>query len=266
MYKVMRFIPAMILAGAVFVSCGARAQEEACDPQIWESIEAKALLEAHYENVVNESQIFKPDSVFEYSCFDMYVVYTGAVVGPVFSENQSWGPVPGHDPQSLDNALYASVLESLVTYLAQNFDHTFLGGRDESGITNDGSCQVMYEVWNAAKCRNFLQDDSDAFFSFDELSSVEEIRLLPERCDNAPDWEDMIEIAYDDPPWWQEYQTPITETYVTVDWLLEPNTCSQPVARGHVIVETFPNGAFPDAICTNPGCIYNGETCIPDGY
>ena len=248
------------MAALLAAAPNAIAQETACSETIWESINAKAYLEANYETVVNESMIFKPDSVFDYSCFDSYVPYVDTIAGPIFSENGSWGVNPS---TRLGNALETAIIVPLASYLASNYSHSFLGGRDTSGIVNDGSCSLMYQVWHQAKCRNFLQDESDAFFSFGELESVQEIRLLPLPCEEPPEWTELIDLAYRDPPWRPDFTDRTAETYVVIGWLLEPNVCSTVVSPGHVIVRTFPAGEFDDGICTNPGCIYNGSACVP---
>ncbi len=240
-----------------FFSLPATAQEEACDPAIWESINARAHLQANYENVVNQSFVFKPDSILEYSCFGMWVSEVGDTSGQIFSENPAWDVNP---PISLPDHLTEAVIDPLAGWLDANFDHAYLGGRDGTGVTNSG-CSLMHDVWQVAKCRNFMEDGIDGFFSFEELADIGEIRLLPEACDTPPDWSTLIDVAYADTPWWPDYADPTIGSYMGIADRLATDTCAGPVSKSHVIVRDYPEGEYPDAICTNPGCIYNGSNC-----
>jgi hypothetical protein len=234
---------------------------ECCDPAIWNAMKKKAELESHYETMVNESFVFKPDSVFDYSCFEMYVYDAAEYTGPIFSENQEWGPVPGHDLQSFDRWLQVAVMNPLATYLANNFNHAFLGGR--APHVANSQCKVMDDVWHAAKCRNFLQDEIDGFFTFEELDQiVKDFRELPMPCNNPPDWRALIKASYDYPEWWPDYLMTTSQVYMMVGKLLQPGACTNPRSPAHVIVRSYPSGKYPDGICTNPGCVYNGSRCV----
>ncbi|NCC22887.1 MAG: hypothetical protein EOM26_10570 [Alphaproteobacteria bacterium] len=260
----------VLLGGAAlcasFILAGpSNAQEAACDSEIMDAIHAKAYLEAHVENVMNQALMTKPDSVFEYSCFDYYVIQAALYVGPSASETQVFGPVPRHDPESLDRALQGAIMEALAEYLFSNFAHSFLGGRAipsdiDSRLTTD--CSTMRAVWWRAKCANFLAADTDGFFSYDQHSDLE-VRYFPSPCNNPPEWDSLIDLAIEDPPWWDEYALETSLMYEAVYDRLSPDSCAAPTSRSHVMVQNYPDGEFPDAICTNPGCKYNGSQCVP---
>src|SRR5437016_4882806 len=42
-----------------------------CDPEYMDALEARAYLEAQREVAQNQNYILKPDSVLEYTCFDL---------------------------------------------------------------------------------------------------------------------------------------------------------------------------------------------------
>ena len=183
------------------------AQASACDPQYFSSLKSRAWLEAQREITQNQNLIFKPDSVFEYTCFDRYLNELADHAKDMFSETQRWGPIPGIDLKSTDRALQALVGQPLQTYLLQNFesdgngpvtdfdgDNTYdlLGGRS-AGIDHtpedidgggfqpipgsagtiyvgaDYSCDIMQRIWDEAKCMDFIQNAThDGFFTFEE--------------------------------------------------------------------------------------------------
>jgi hypothetical protein len=253
----------LVFAALSFRPAGA--QEAACSPAIWEAMSAKAWLEAQTENVTNQNLITKPDSVLEYSCFDFHLSFVRDFTGPVFTESQSYGPMPNHDPDSLDRALEFALVGNLIFYLFGNHSPTYLGDRSTTAEINASIinfCSSMRAVWGRAKCANFLEAEHDGFFSYDQHNAFE-VRQLPLPCDVPPEWQTYIDLAITDPPWWASYIPPTVDVYVLVDFLLDPSVCGEPRSPAHVNVRTYPEGQFEDAVCTNPGCIYDGEACVP---
>lgn len=225
----------------------ANAQKAACSDEIWDAIDAKAKLEAHYETMYNETVVMKPDSVFEYSCYTKAVAKATSETLPIFSGG------------NLNKAISTPISK----WISKNFSHSYLGGRLNSSYD---PCKVMYNVWNVAKCWNFLDDgpnaNRDAFWSFDSLDSMDDLRLVPSACNNGPDWTSLRDTAYDDPPWRTDFYSKSSTVYSLVGLKLKPGTCNGPVSKNHVVVKSYPAGSYPDGICTNPGCIYNGSTCV----
>src|SRR5690349_5990742 len=54
-----------------------------CDPEYMDALEARAYLEAQREVAQNQNFILKPDSVLEYTCFDMFLGH--------FAADHNWG-------------------------------------------------------------------------------------------------------------------------------------------------------------------------------
>lgn len=139
------------------------AQDRVCDPEYFESLKARAWLEAQREITQNQNLIFKPDSVFEYTCFDLYVNELADHAKDMFSETRRWGLIRGiHTSgaganRSMDNALQALVGDALFGdtgstprpkgYIDQNFEYTgegnntyeLLGGRANEEQDADGN-------------------------------------------------------------------------------------------------------------------------------
>jgi len=191
----------------------AQAQDPGCDPEYLQSLQARAWMEAQREITQNQNLIFKPDSVLEYSCFDLYLNELADHAKDMFSETQRWGEVPGIKTQgdgSTDDALQKLTGEALKTYIEQNFEdegqngqpYDLLGGRlneeeidhDPEEVTGESrntyNCDVMRRVWEQAKCMNFIDDeDHDGFYTFDQYQREAEkggddadFRFLPKTC------------------------------------------------------------------------------------
>ena len=100
-----------ICAVALLFSHSALAQFAAtpCDPDYYESLEARAWLEAQREITQNQNLIFKPDSVLEYTCFDNHLRELADHADEMFSETTRWGgsvlTTPVAQSRHMDNAL-----------------------------------------------------------------------------------------------------------------------------------------------------------------
>ncbi len=198
-----------------FIACGvafsAQAQlfaPDPCDPDYYESLEARAWLEAQREITQNQNLIFKSDSVLEYTCFDSFlselVDHGGAPTGAdkLFTATDRWGTPPPGDMSGTISNLVGSAINA---YDTANFNHNLLGGRSEPGPSNPyplpatigaGSytCNVMGQVWLLAKCMDFIDQasydgtpasDHDGFFTFAEYAADPEKRFLPTACANT---------------------------------------------------------------------------------
>ncbi|GJL84494.1 MAG: hypothetical protein DHS20C02_02690 [Micavibrio sp.] len=183
--------------------------ETPCDEVYFDSLEARAWLEAQREITQNQNLIFKADSVLEYTCFDKFANVLAQFAVDMFSENaERWGEILPDN--SMDVALDLLVGEALIDYISLNFGHDFLGGRLEgenyepSSISGgEYGCTVMNDVWLKAKCMNFIEnEDEDGFYTFEQYSTDPDKRFLPERCDPGEErWDDMIDTALELPPW-----------------------------------------------------------------
>ena len=187
--------------------------DDACDPDYYESLEARAWLEAQREITQNQNLIFKNDSVLEYTCFDQVlgVLADRSDGSPsatqLFTDTNRWGTPPSNVRTSL-NAVVATAMNN---YQTANFNHSLLGGRTGLSHTLPASlpsgaynCQVMDSVWEEAKCMDFIDVAAeDGFFTFAEYEASADKRHLPTRCTGSPPYQANMDNATDNAttPW-----------------------------------------------------------------
>jgi hypothetical protein len=243
-----------------------------CDCEFLEAMESHAWMTAEREVVQNQNLIVKPDSVLEYTCFDDFLRVTAKYIGPIFSESQVWGLIPGQDPESLDRSLEYAVYASMVAYLELNFWHDFLGGRME-GVNHtprsvigggDYTCDWMYKVWKFAKCYNFMTRDHDGFFSFENYANTPDKRELPEPCEKDPRWPEQLDRALLNPKWEERQEPYNTRAHLRVTNFLNPDHCKIAQPTGVIVQPVMQSIPGRDGFCTNPGCSYDMEAgCSP---
>ncbi len=166
-----------------------------CDPLYYDSLKARAWLEAQREITQNQNLIYKPDSVLEYTCFDKFLDVLAGESTNMFSETLRWGLilVPG----SMSLALERLVGVALVSYDYAAFDYDLLGGRFTGekytpGVVfgmfgSDYKCDVMKKAWDKAKCMDFVSEPmEDGFYSFAAYRYNNDHRYLPRRCATLP--------------------------------------------------------------------------------
>lgn len=231
-----------------------------CDPKYYESLEARAWLEAQREITQNQNLIYKPDSVLEYTCYVGHLNVLAKLVdteNALFSGTKRWKTTPpGKMKDSLNN-LVASAMKKYAT----NFPGTLLGGRSStpgklSGATvkpGDYSCDVMQKIWTEAKCKNFIDKSHDGFFTLEEYAKDPDKRQLPSPCTGTPPWTDNLNKAVKSPPWTAED----AKTYY--DDLFPVSGCGT-TARSHVetgltVRQTLATVTeFQEHVCVVPGC------------
>ncbi|MDB2682979.1 hypothetical protein N9Z27_01860 [Alphaproteobacteria bacterium] len=273
--------------------------ESPCDPEYFKSLKSRAWLEAQREITQNQNLIFKPDSVFEYTCFDLYVNELADHAKDMFSETRRWGEVPGISDTSMDDALKSIVGEPLKEYADKNFEESgeggekydLLGGRSGKGSSQGGgigsdegdeidwdeddqaweisgtqrneyNCEIMNQIWEEAKCMDFIHnDENDGFYTFEEYRDDEDKRFLPKRCEQVANnlWETNIKEATgdgDDGTPWEEDEA---ESLVYV--IVNPDQCgtaeAPPIPTGITVrrAEQEPR-VFMDCACIMPGCYH----------
>ncbi len=246
-----------------------------CDALYYESLSARAWLEAQREITQNQNIILKPDSVFEYTCFDRLVRELADHADEMLSETSSYGsPLSS---TSMDNALQNLVGTSLIAYINNNFGSKSSGGynllaghtagaginHQPRAITNGTpySCDIMSRVWNAAKCINFVSNNTtDGFFSFAEYATAADKRVLPTACTPInTNWTNNLASALTSAPWAND---PV-QTYFT---LTDPQDCSgtncpcsgAPVPTGVRVVRSgYALNDYEEFVCLQPGCRYH---------
>lgn len=251
-----------------------------CDALYYESLSSRAWLEAQREITQNQNLILKPDSVFEYTCFDRMVRELAVHAQDLLSETSSYGqPLSS---TSMDNALQDLVGQSLISYINGNFGsktsgsayNLLFGHVAGTGINHTPTsilsgpaytCNIMERVWNAAKCMNFASNAAtDGFFTFAEYAAGPDKRRLPNPAGACPDittaWTNNINNALLSGPWTNDPM----ETYFD---LITPTNCAagtcactgDPVPTGVPVRRTGANTVndYQEHICLQPGCRYH---------
>jgi len=229
-----------------------------CDASYWNTLSERAWLEAEREIMQNQNLIFKPDSVFEYTCFDRILAHTATNAGRIFSHTNYFGTtiIEENATLGLRNSLGTAVYDALKVYISSNFSHTFLGGRanDMPANTPDttmalgasatnytslfaggyGTCAIMNDIWQTSKCANFIDnaafDDMDGFYPYNFQDT--------------------------------SFRTPLSAVYTDVYDRTRPGNCGDPIFTGVTVFSTAfpaPNGAR-DGVCSNPACSYTATS------
>ena len=290
-YKIFQFISdarfAAVLLCSLFLSFGASAQFAAtpCDPNYYQSLEARAWLEAQREITQNQNLIFKPDSVLEYTCFDNHLREVANHAQQMFSESTRWGSVlPANH---MDNSLEALVSSALNAYDTANFPAALLGGRvqgtggwapvtppsersgpryDFESSINAGTayaCDIMQAVWQKAKCLNFASiPANDGFFSFEEYETGGDKRWPSGCADPGGDYTSNLAEALPpvgtSTPWAKD---PVVTYY---DRFFPTSGCGSStnnrIRTGLVVEDNTRSGQPPayynEHICLVPGCYW----------
>ena len=210
--KIRILLAALCALAFTGVNAAAETMPKSCDPDFMTAINARAWLNAQRDVTQAENLIAKPDSILEYSCFDITMTQLAANAKNLFSggNSPSFGNevIPEqkyHDesPVKEDNALpkqrprkdrtadkYTSLGGKLSRVNAKaggaylsSFSHSFRGGRsnqpkDENSFTIRKSatpCKMMNQVWNEAQCSNIHSRPShDGFFTFQNYAGNDE--------------------------------------------------------------------------------------------
>ncbi|MFN3700322.1 MAG: hypothetical protein ACK4VI_02230 [Alphaproteobacteria bacterium] len=249
-----------------------------CDANYFQSLEQRAWLEAQREITQNQNLIFKPDSVLAYTCFHGYLFELADHADEMFSENTRWGDdVLGSDQDvHMNRALEALVSRAMANYLQSNFavggQRRLLGHRITSPQFADPStyttipngrnyeCDIMQQVWMAAKCYNFQEMEQDGFFTFEHYTTATNSRPLLSPCAGEPT--SLYRTAIDraglnpdaDPAWPRDN----TLTYIRN---FDAASCGDddfpPIATGVTVRRQHqdPREYF-EGVCIQPGCMY----------
>lgn len=245
----------------------ALAQPATCDPQYWEAMKSKAWMEAQREITQNQNLIYKADSVLEYTCFDRFLQSVATVIhdqNALFSETNHWGTIA---PGNMTNALNTLVANSLPNYIGSNFGHSYLGERSTLdytvGTAGGGAavynCDQMAQVWQAAKCINFIdQATLDDFFYLSHYDGFDP-RQLPSgyTCTADTRWNAAISSATNASNQYQE------EPFQMYADFFDTASCNAPAIRTGVKVNRPQIGEYDEHVCPNPGCYYNMGACSP---
>ncbi len=273
---------------AVFVTFGfqsARAgsviADTPCDNLYYETLSSRAWLEAQREITQNQNLILKPDSVFEYTCFDLLLNELAFHASSLLSETTSFGG--GLGSNSMDQALQNLIGTSLITYISNNYGslpagvggYNLLGGhpagagithapRNINGALRPYTCDIMARVWQAAKCINFATNaDTDGFYTFENYATTllpPDKRILPTACLPATAaWASNLATALTSGPWTND---PV-QTYFA---MTDSQNCTggsclctgDPIPTGVQVVRSgYAVNVYEEHVCLQPGCRYH---------
>ena len=142
---------------------------------------------------------------------------------------------------------------------------------------SDYPCTQMRRVWQEAKCWNFVEAafaDTDGFFTFIEYEQEDDFRRYPVGMEcggpGASSWRtshlkalnaDQYGVPANDLPSGYPFRDPLEFYFVNlIRPKLVPGACGPAISTGVEVRLTPGAGAdrYPDGICTNPGCSYDG--------
>lgn len=257
---------------------------QSCDVDYFNVLQNHGRLEGERRLMIAGSMIIKPDSVLDYTCFGNFM---DAQRSPYFSTSYVlFSEI--HGGLCFENSLHCSlttlVLDTLAAYVSNNFPDTMLGGRGTlTRVRRDpGMCNMMYRVWDEAKCFNFQSgyrevadgEDLEGFHSFAEMTSLEP-RQLPSPC-GARISPELIQATFPAPVGASTFYDNLTQAAAAVSGQIdmvtrpynEENECAPPILTG---LDSAPstmfmifNNSWPDAVCPNPGCVLSTDNeCVP---
>ncbi len=236
--------------------------ESSCDPAYYSTLESRAWMEAQREITQNQNLIFKPDSVLEYSCFTEFLDNLERN-GPTISDQSD---------VKIGVELNRLVRQPLGKYLTNNFNHTYLGGRMDEPEASDG-CNVMNEVWYAAKCMGFIDDaETDGFYTFEHYRDNPDKRQLPplpraclrptlgDGAGGGDRWTKEFKDSFEDVAWAKD---PVKTFFDNLD----ADKCGsfEPFETGLTVYRTTDPKEYKEKVCTMPGCYYKPKKNGDDG-
>ncbi len=235
------------------------AVDVACDPQFMDAIEARGFAESASENAQNQNLIFKPDGVFEYSCFRDHVPPVQAQADDLFR----------------DTSLTAVTTDPVERYVFLNFGDVFFNSRyedpDSVPAPPADMCNAIASVWEVARCVNFYErDDLEGFFDLTHYTTNDP-RKLPVslgECSALPyaQLNMAIDMAFNNrvpmwtmPPYLRDEEDYIADPVDVQKEMYEAGECGDPIPTGMMVVDfTSSQGAepFAEKTCSNPACEY----------
>lgn len=232
--------------------------QTACDPQFMDAIEARGFVESARENAQNQNLIYKPDGVFEYSCFRSHVPPVQSNAVSLFRAG----------------SLNTVTVNPINTYTFANYNDVYLNSRYvDPGLAAPpaGMCNAIASVWEAARCINFYnRTDLDAFFDLSHYTANEPRQLPPSlgACPALPysKINMALDIAYNNntaiwtmPPYLQDATDYIADPVDPQTDMYTPGVCQDPIPTGMMVTDmNSPMGTTPfeEKICANPACVY----------
>lgn len=264
--KTLIFGTLALLIAAIMPVRAADFSDSPCDYDgYFESLKARAWMEAQREMTQNQNLIQKQDSVLQYSCFDSFARDLAVQAANMLSESSRWGDVDlggVATDKHMDSALEGAVGGALSSYLTANYNHTLLGGRGAADPTPNKAispasgayrCETMNAVWNDAQCGNFNANAAtDGFLTFEDYESGDK-HFNSCADDGVTDlWKQANADALKAPPWDNDPMNTYAEELGAED-------CggSIPIPTGITVKRSKDEPTeFKAKFCIKPGCNY----------
>jgi len=259
---------------ALAVQAGTAQAQQACDPQFMDAIEARGFAEASRENAQNQNLIYKPDGVFEYSCF------------------RDHAPLPQRNADHLfrEGSLTYVTTNPVEQYTYTNFGDIYLDSRytePDPALPAPPAdmCNAIAAVWEASRCMNFYnREDLEGFFDLTHYTTNDPRQLPPAlgACPVQPygNLNMALDIAYNYnrdvwtmPPYLRDNEDYISDPVDVQAEMYEAGECDDAVAipTGMVVTDfNAPVTSFNEHVCSNPACVYipssatAGECSMPN--
>lgn len=257
-------------------ACAQNLESNVCDENIWNTITARAWMEAQREVEISQSIITRPDSVLELSCFDSFADHASKSVGAIFSASESSGGLT-------QTQVGIAATSAVGQYLAgAGYSDNPLGGGTMAGFNYNpapgqsfnAQCKKQAEVWINFKCKNMLDlrgvvfdamkdNDPRTYYVGNSANSCADAGSVGggnTLFDHKDVWTDAL----------QRLNTPVVAgaipTYFDVVETFSAMTaptgaCSAAIPTGVFIVLTD-GSTTPEMVCPNPGCSYNNGNCV----
>lgn len=288
---------ASLALNSLNAACANNIATTTCDAAVWQTMVDRATLETEREVMQNQNLIFAADSVTQYVCLDNLVAHAAQTIGPIFTHTAYFNGtvvVPQNGDYGMGNVLNEVVVQALRTHVNQNIRHSYLGGRANAipqfntrtfeNVGNAGrayQCGEMALVWARAKCLNFMHIPAfatqDGFFPFKDFdgvagySSKGDVRQWPEACGASPapvqgGWALKTDQSRNVANARYQYEQPNAAHFEAVRLRLQPGTCSGAIRTGvPVLLSATQDANIEDGVCSNPGCTFIGNACVPAG-
>lgn len=231
----------VLASGSAFAAAPTVASSP-CDPDYYETLEARAWLEAEREVTQNQNLISKPDSVLRYSCFNKMMDSYASNSSSMFS-----GGADVSVPKGAAN-----------DWVTNNFSDVHpkaIGGRsgETSGLSS--SCDGMAKIWQDAQCMDFADKASnDAFFSLADYVSGSDKRF-DASCTKPSGWSannDALKPA--NTAWEEDNITAFFDEFDSAGGSCESSIVIQ---TGVQAIPSSGGDPYDAKVCVRLGCVYD---------
>lgn len=213
-----------------------------CDPDYYDTLEARAWLEAEREVTQNQNLILKPDSVLRYSCFDTMMDDYASNSSSMFSGGA-------------DVSVPKDTADSWVSDNFSGVHSNALGGRSDETSALGGGCGAMEAIWEDAQCMDFVDEpDYDAFFSLADYVDGDDKRFEG-NCTKPTGWAENSDNLKPENTAWEEDDL---LTYFLEFDHDEGCDSSKEIETG---IQAIPQSgpAYDVKVCVRVGCVYGAE-------